>query len=123
MDRRRFVAAGAGIVAVTATGAVAGVLGVTSKGGGERVTMSGWISPARRGPGHYFVLGPDAGVSDPAATQVDHWPQHLTLVLPSDATKLRAGRVTLQGRLYRGKVVDLPTGHVATSVLTEATLV
>jgi hypothetical protein len=123
MDRRKFVAAGAGAIAVTATGAVAGVLGETSQRAGERVTITGWVSPASRGPGHYFVFGPDATVSDPAVTRVELWPQQLTLVLPSDAGKMRAGKVTLRGRLYRGKVVDAATGHVANAVLTEATLI
>src|ERR1700676_54303 len=103
MNRRKFVAAGAGAVAVTATGAAASVLRHDSQRAGERVTMSGWISPAGRGPGHYFVLGPDAGVSDPAASHVDQWPSQLTLVLPADAAKMRPGKATLQGRLFRGK--------------------
>jgi len=123
MDRRKFVAAGAGVMAVTATGAAASVLRETSPRAGQRVTLSGWISPASRGPGHYFVLGPDAGVSDPAASQVERWPPQLTLVLPADAAKMRAGKATLQGRLYRGKFIDRATGHAASAVLTEATLV
>jgi hypothetical protein len=123
MDRRKFVAASAGAIAVTATGAAAGVLGENTSRAGERVTMSGWVQRASRGPGHYFVFGPDASVSDPDAKQADDWPRHLTLVLPSDADKMPTGAVTLQGKLFRGKFIDTPTGRAATAVLTEATLV
>jgi hypothetical protein len=123
MDRRKFVAAGAGVLAVTATGATAGVLGKTSAQAGERVTLAGWIAPAARGPGHYFVLGPDAGVVDPAIDSADQWPRQLTMVLPKDARDLRPGKVTLHGKLYRGKFVDQATGHAAAAVMTEATIV
>ena len=123
MDRRKFVAASAGAIAVTATGAVAGVLGQNTARTGERVTLSGFVQRASRGPGHYFVLGPDASVVDPAVRHVDDWPRELTLVLPADAAKMRTGPVTLHGRLYRGKFTDTPTGHAATSVLTDAVLV
>jgi hypothetical protein len=123
MDRRKFVIAGAGAVAVTATGAAANVLGDNLARKGERVTISGWITPASRGPGHYFVLGPDAGLSDPAVKRAEQWPQQLTLVFPADAHKLRPGKATLTGRLFRGKFVDDATGHAATAVLTEAALV
>ena len=85
--------------------------------------MSGWVKQADRGPGHYFVLGPDAGVFDPAARHADDWPRHLTLVLPADAAKMRTGKVTLQGRLYRGKFRDEATGHAASAVLADAVLV
>jgi hypothetical protein len=121
MDRRKFVAAGAGVLAVTASGATAGILGKAPVA--ERITLSGWIAPAARGPGHYFVLGPDAGVADPAIRSADQWPQQLTLVLPKDARDLSPGRVTLQGKLYRGKFIDHSTGHAASAVMTEATLV
>ena|ERR1022692_697726 len=123
MDRRKFVAVGVGAIAVSATGAAASVLGDKAARAGERVTMSGWVQRAGRGPGHYFVFGPDAGVSDPAVKHVDDWPRDLTLVLPSDAEKMRTGQVTLRGTLYRGKFVDTATGHAATAVLTEAILV
>jgi hypothetical protein len=123
MDRRTFVAAGAGVLALSATGAAAGVLGQDPARVGERVTISGWIAPAARGPGHYFVLGPDAGLTDPAASHPDQWPQQLTMVFPSDATALSPGKVTLRGKLYRGKFMDEATGHAATAVMTDATLV
>jgi hypothetical protein len=123
MDRRKFVAASAGAIAVTATGAAAGVLGQTTARAAERVTLSGWVQRAIRGPGHYFVLGPDASVADPAVKHAADWPRELTLVLPSDAGAMRIGAVTLQGKLYRGKFVDTPTGHAAAAVLTEAVLV
>jgi hypothetical protein len=121
MDRRKFVAAGAGVLAVTASGAAAGVLG--DNRAGERVTLSGWITPASRGPGHYFVLGPDAGVADPSSEQVEQWPSQLTLVLPADATKMRPGKATVQGRLFRGRFVDHATGRASAAVLTDAALV
>jgi hypothetical protein len=121
MDRRKFVAVGAGAIAASATGAVAGGLGAA--GAGQRVTLAGWIEPAARGPGHYFVLGPQAGFADPAASHVEAWPQHLTLVLPRNPTQMRAGKVTLSGRLHRGRFVDAPTGHAAAAVLTDAILV
>jgi hypothetical protein len=123
MDRRKFVAASAGALAVSATGASAGALGQGGARAGERVTISGWVGCATRGPGHYFVFGPDASVVDPAARHVDDWPRQLTLVLPADAGKMRTGAVTLQGKLYRGNFTDVPTGHAATAVLTEAVLV
>ena len=117
------MAAGAGVLAVTATGASASILGKNPACVGERVTMSGWIAPAARGPGHYFVLGPDAGVTDPAVGRADQWPAQLTLVLPKDATALSPGKVTLQGKFYRGKFIDHSTGHAAGAVMTEATIV
>jgi hypothetical protein len=123
MDRRKFVVVGAGAIAVTATGAAASVLGENTARKGERVTLSGWITPASRGPGHYFVIGPDAGIADPAVTRAEQWPQQLTLVFPADARKLSPGKATLTGRLFRGKFVDGATGHAATTVLTEAALV
>ena len=109
-------------MAVTATGAAASVLGENAARKGERVTISGWITPARRGPGHYFVFGPDAAVSDPAVKRADQWPQQLTLVFPTDARKLKPGKATLTGRLFHGKFVDGATGHAARAVLTEAAL-
>ena len=123
MDRRKFVAAGAGVLAVTATGAAANVVGENLSRKGERVTISGWITPASRGPGHYFVFGPDAAVIDPAVKRAEQWPPRLTLVFPADATKIGRGKVTLTGRLFRGKFVDGATGHAAAAVLTEAALV
>jgi hypothetical protein len=123
MDRRKFVAAGAGVLAVTATGAAANVVGANLSRKGERVTISGWITPASRGPGHYFVFGPDAGVSDPAVKHAEQWSAQLTLVFPADATTIGRGKATLTGRLFRGKFVDGATGHAATAVLTEAALV
>ena len=123
MDRRKFVAAGVGVLAVTASGASAGILGKTSARVGERVTMSGWIAPAARGPGHYFVLGPDAGVIDPAVARAEQWPEQLTLVLPKDVGAMIPGKVTLQGRLYRGKFIDHSTGHAARAIMTESTIV
>jgi hypothetical protein len=113
----------AGVLAISATGAVAGVLGQNPTGAGEHVTMSGWLAAATCGPGHYFVLGPDAGLIDPAARHTDQWPQQLTMVFPSDAKALQPGKVTLRGKLYRGKFMDGPTGHAAATVMTEATLV
>ena len=123
MDRRKFVVAGAGVMAVTATGAAANVLSENTARKGEVVTISGWIAPAKRGPGHYFVLGPDAAVTDPLVKRAEQWPPQLTLVFPADARKLGAGKATLTGRLFRGKFVDGATGHAATAVLTEAALV
>ncbi|HZZ88279.1 MAG TPA: hypothetical protein VFE13_08075 [Caulobacteraceae bacterium] len=122
MDRRKFVAVGAGAIAASATGAVAAVAAKPARVA-QRVTLSGWIEPAGRGPGHYFVLGPDAGFGDPAAPHVEAWPRNLTLVLPRDATQMRTGAVTIEGRLHRGRFVDLPTGHAAAAVLTDATVV
>jgi len=44
-------------------------------------------------------------------------------VFPADPTAVRAGKATLEGRLYRGRFKDAATGHVARAVLTEARLV
>ena len=123
MNRRMFVAVGATAIAVTATQAAANVLGQHLEGAGERVTLSGWIQPAARGPGHYFVFGPRAEISDPAAADYGQWPDDLTLVLPAEATAMRPGKATIEGRFYRGRFKDLATGHTALAVLTEARLV
>jgi hypothetical protein len=123
MDRRKFVAASAGVIAVSATGAAASVLGLDTARSGQRVTISGWVQSATRGPGHYFVFGPDASVGDPAVRNAEDWPRELTMVLPADAAQMQTGAVTLTGRLSRGKFTDTPTGHAATSVLTDAVLV
>ena len=123
MNRRKFVAVGAGAVAVTATQATAGILAQPLKGAGEHVTISGWIQPATRGPGHYFVLGPRAEFSDPEAADFSQWPDELTLVFPADQHAVRCGKATLEGRLWRGRFKDAATGHAARAVLTEARLV
>jgi hypothetical protein len=123
MNRRKFVAVGAGAVAVTATQATAAILAQPLKGAGEHVTLSGWIQPAARGPGHYFVLGPRAAFSDPGAADFSQWPDELTLVFPAHQQALRSGKATLEGRLWRGRFKDAATGHAARAVLTEARLV
>jgi hypothetical protein len=123
MNRRTFVAVGASVAAVTASGAAAGILQQHQKGAGERVTLSGWMQPAANGPGHYFVLGPSQTVSDPRAEDYALWPDDLTLVYPADARTMSSGKVTLEGRLYRGRFKDVATGHAARAVLAEARLV
>ena len=123
MNRRTFVAVSAGAVAVTASNAAAGILEKQPSVAGQRATLSGWIQPAARGPGHYFVLGPHAQISDPRAAEFDQWPEGLTLVYPADTAALGPGPVTLEGRLHRGRYVDRVTGHAARAVLTEARLV
>lgn len=120
MNRRTFVAVSAGAVAVATSNAGAAVLGKRPAVVGEKVTLSGWIRPASRGPGHYFILGPHADISDPRAAAFVDWPEGLTLVYPADAAALRTGPVTLQGRLHRGRFKDDVTGHAARVVLTEA---
>lgn len=120
MNRRSFVAVSAGAVAVTATNATAGILGKQPSVAGQRVTLSGWIEPGAGGPGHYFVLGPHAGIGDPCAADFSQWPEGLTLVFPKDASAFRAGPVTLEGRLQRGRFRDGVTGHAARAVLTDA---
>jgi hypothetical protein len=120
MNRRAFVAVGASAVAITATGATAAIL---PRRAGERVTLSGWIEPAAAGPGHYFILGSERPARDPCAAEFAQWPEGLTLVYPADARALSGGKVTLQGRLHRGRFRDGVTGHAAGEVLTEARLV
>ena len=123
MDRRTFVAVGASAAALTATAAAAGVLPVAPRAAGERVTISGWMRPAATGPGHYFILGPSAGIADPRAEELAQWPDELTLVYPRDAAAMRAGKVTLEGRLDRGRFKDMATGHASRRVLADARLV
>jgi hypothetical protein len=123
MNRRKFVAVGAGVVAVTASRATAGILNEHLSRAGEKVTLSGWMRPAAAGPGHYFVFGPHADVGDPRATDFGQWPDDLTLVFPADQADMHAGKATLEGRLYRGRFKDAATGHVARAVLTGARLV
>ncbi len=123
MNRRTFVAVGASAAAVTAGSAAAGILDKHLPGAGERVTLSGWIQPASRGPGHYFVLGPRAEIADPRAADFSQWPDDLTLVFPADRSAMRTGKVTLEGRFYRGRFKDAATGHAARAVLAEARLV
>jgi hypothetical protein len=120
MNRRKFVAVGAGAIAVSATQATAGILAQPLKGAGEHVTLSGWIQPAARGPGHYFVLGPHAAFGDPGAADLSLWPDELTLVFPADARGMSPGKATLEGRFWRGQFKDTATGHAARAVLTEA---
>src|SRR5581483_588507 len=103
-----------------ASNAAADILGQRLVGAGERVTLSGWIQPAAMGPGHYFVLGPRADLADPRAADPNQWPQDLTLVYPADPRTMRPGAATLEGRFYRGRFKDLPTGHAASAVLTDA---
>jgi hypothetical protein len=124
MNRRTFVAVSASAVAVTTTNAAADILGKRPSVAKEPVTLSGWIRPGTAGPGHYFVLGPNADVVDPRAASFDQWPEGLTLVYPADAAALRPGRAMLRGRLHRGgRYRDDVTGHFARAVLTDATLV
>ncbi|HWF77300.1 MAG TPA: hypothetical protein VN694_09000 [Caulobacteraceae bacterium] len=123
MNRRTFVAVSASAVAATATNAAAGIPEKRPSVAKEPVTLSGWIRPGTRGPGHYFILGPHADVADPRAANFDQWPEGLTLVYPADTAALRPGPATLRGRLHRGRYKDHVTGHFARAVLTEATLV
>lgn len=123
MNRRTLIAAGASVVAVTASSATAGVLNEHLKRAGEKVTLTGWICPAAAGPGHYFVFGPHAGVGDPRAADFAQWPDELTLIFPAAQTTIRAGKATLEGRLHRGRYRDAATGHAARAVLTDARLV
>jgi hypothetical protein len=120
MNRRKFVAIGAGAVAATASNATANILAKRPPVVGERVTLTGWIRPGAGGPGHYFILGPHADVVDPRAAEFGQWPDTLTLVFPADATAIRPGPATLTGRLHRGRFRDVATGHAARAVLTEA---
>lgn len=114
MNRRTFVAVSAGAIAVTATNASAGILGERRLARGEQIRLSGLMQPAARGPGHYFVFAPD-GVGGLATDGA--------LVFPADARAMRTGRVTLEGRLYRGKFKDETTGQAAAAVVTGARLV
>jgi hypothetical protein len=123
MNRRTLIAAGASVVAVTASSATAGILNEHFKRTGEKVTLSGWLRPAAAGPGHYFVFGPHANIADPRAADFAQWPDELTLVFPADQAAMRAGKATLEGRLHRGRYRDGATGHAARAVLTEARLV
>lgn len=120
MNRRTFVAVGASAVAVTASNATADILGKRPSVVGERVTLSGWIQPGARGPGHYFIFGPHVDIGDPRAAEFGQWPEGLTLVYPADAAAIRPGPATLEGRLHRGRYRDNVTGHAARAVLTEA---
>lgn len=124
MNRRTFVAVGASAAALgAATNAASQITKLSSPGKGERVRLSGWLKPAARGPGHYFVLGPHAGVTDPASADFGRWPDDLTLIYPLDAQAMRPGQATVEGRLHRGRFTDLSTGHVSRAVLTDARLV
>ncbi|HEY1752014.1 MAG TPA: hypothetical protein VGG29_12165 [Caulobacteraceae bacterium] len=110
MNRRSFVTVGACAVAVTATAASADILGQRPGLHGTPVRLSGRLSPAPRGPGHYFVFTPDrAGES--------------LMVLPADAAAMRTGKVRLEGRLLRGKFKDETTAQAAAAVLIDARLV
>ena len=104
MDRRTFVAS------ATAIGLAAGGGALAVRGGvrGERVSLSGWMTPVSNGPGHLYAFCSEAGEE--------------AVVLPADASTMRAGKVTVRGRLFRAKFKDQPTGHAGRNVLTEATL-
>jgi hypothetical protein len=115
MDRRTFAVMGAGALAMTATGAAAAVLTPAPSIAGEAVILSGWLTRAGDGAAHYFVLGPDANAADASPGAL--------VVYPADATSIRPGKVSLKGRLYRGKFKDAVTGRAATAVLTGAVLV
>jgi hypothetical protein len=120
MNRRTFSLIGAGALALTT--APAAVASSQRAKVGERVVLSGWLTPASRGADHYYVLGADPFVTDPAVEDLAQWPRDLTMVLPADARAMRTGKVTLQGRLYRGRFTDAPTGRTAGAVLVGATL-
>ena len=109
MDRRTFVAASASAIGLTAG---AGALLARGDIRGERVILSGWVEPVAKGPGHLFRLRADQQGAGEAI-----------VVLPSDASAMRSGKVTVQGRLFRAKFRDETTGHTGSSVLTDATLV
>jgi hypothetical protein len=121
MNRRTFAVVGAGALALGATGAAAEVLKPSASKHGESVVLSGWLAPADNGATHYFVLGPDAHVADPGSTDPADWPRDLTIILPADTTKVAPGKVSLKGRLYRGRFQDLHTGRAAMAILTDAT--
>ena len=89
---------------------------------GEQVELSGWLASASVGARHYYVLGASPFVTDPAAADHAHWPDHLTMVLPADVATMRPGRVNLKGRLYRGRFRDESTGRASKAVLVGARL-
>jgi hypothetical protein len=116
MQRRTFIAT---VASVMATAAHADV----SKGArAGHVRLSGWLHPVGHGPGHYFLLSPTPGGADPASADVRDWPAGFVRVFPSDARKMRAGKVSLTGRLYNGTFKDQVTGHAAGAVLVDAVL-
>jgi hypothetical protein len=121
MNRRMFTFTSAGALAMTTTGAVAAKSRRARRG--EQVVLSGWLTSASSGASHYYVLGGDPFVSDPPSDHPAQWPRDLTLVLPADTRTMQTGKVSLQGRLYRGPFKDVSTGRAATAVMVGATLV
>jgi hypothetical protein len=107
---------------MTTGGAAFGAATGRQSKSGESVVLSGWLTSARGGAAHYFVLGSSPFVSDPAASDAAAWPRHLTMVLPANVDEMRTGRVSLRGRLYRGRFKDESTGRAAGAVLVGATL-
>ncbi|HEX3918874.1 MAG TPA: hypothetical protein VHW60_16175 [Caulobacteraceae bacterium] len=119
MNRRTFTVSSAGALAMTTNGVA---VAAPQPKSGERAVLSGWLTEARHGASHYYVLGSSPFVRDPAAGELADWPHHLTMVLPADLDAMRPGRVSLRGQLYRGHFRDESTGRAAGAVLVGATL-
>jgi hypothetical protein len=120
MNRRTFTFTSAGAFALATAGAAAAKARQARLG--ERVVLTGWLTSASNGASHYYVLGNNPFVADPAVEDLAQWPRDLTMVLPKDTREIRTGKVSLQGRLFRGNFKDMPTGRSAAAVLVGATL-
>lgn len=90
---------------------------------GKVVRVDGWLTPVADGPGHYFLLSPAAGARDPASADLAAWPRDFVRVYPKDARRIRAGKVSVSGRLFTGAFTDESTGHTAGAVLIDAVVV
>jgi hypothetical protein len=120
MNRRSFVAASASAFSLTAAAPVGSLLKQSKWGKGERVRLAGVLERAPNGAGHFFVFRSETAFGRDALTGAG---RTRAVVFPTDAKSMRPGRAVLQGRLFQGKFADEPTGHTASTVLTEARLV
>lgn len=115
MHRRGFLAGAVAIGAAVPATSHAGAR--TDRG--KVVAIRGRL---RRVADHYFVLQADAGDADARSRSSDFGAGASIRVYPKDADRMADGLVTVRGRLYEGRQLDVPTGKVAHMMMADAAL-
>lgn len=117
MKRRQFLA---GAAAAAAVAPVASQIQAATVQG-QTVTMKGYL---RKVTNYYLVLSPTAQKTDPKTTNYAAWPTDCVRVYPKDVAKMpgQTGIVSVTGKLWTGKQMDMVSKTVATVVMTDAVL-
>ncbi|MBX3479889.1 MAG: hypothetical protein KF842_05780 [Caulobacter sp.] len=76
----------------------------------------------RRVADHYFVLETGAEDADARSRSLAVGPGESIRIYPRDAERMADGVVTVRGRLYSGRQLDVPTDSVAHLMMADASL-